>query len=148
MAPDSFATLRRLIGSIRKQPEGIDHAEEINCDCTGGVGSRVRVPAALERGHRGSGASVCSTAKVQLRAAPAALLCPPAGGRRLLPDLWVLPAAVPRLRLSPRLRPPLLSAQSSLALTRTAGGVAVSGRRKPAALQVGCKEATKSEHRR
>jgi len=122
--PGSFATLRRVVGSIRKQPEGIDHAKEIDCDCTGGIGSRVCVRAALERWHRGGGASVRSAAKVQLRAAtaPAGLLRPPAGGHRRLPDLWLwlLPAAIPRLRLSPSLRPPLLSARSSLALTRSA----------------------------
>src|SRR5207237_4455268 len=124
--PGSFATLRRVVGSIRKQPEGIDHAKEIDCDCTGGLDSRVCVRAALERWHRGGGDSVRSAAKVQLRTAtaPAGLLRPPAGGHRRLPDLWLwlwlLPAAIPRLRLSPSLRPPLLSARSSLALTRSA----------------------------
>src|SRR5437763_179574 len=100
----------------------IDHGEEIDCDCTGGIGGRVCVRAARERWHRGGGASVRSAANVQLRAAtaPAGLLRPRAGGRRRLPGLWLLPAAVPRLRLSSSLRPPLLSARSSLALTRSA----------------------------
>src|SRR5205807_5917942 len=101
---------------------GIDHAKGIDCDCTGGLGSRVCVRAALERWHRGGGASVRSAANVQLRAAtaPSSLLRPGAGGRRHLPGLWLLPATVPRLRLSPSLRPPLLSARSSLALTHSA----------------------------
>jgi hypothetical protein len=118
---DSFATFRRVVGSIRKQPEGIDYVDEIDCDCTGGIGGRVCVRAALGRWHRGSGASVCSAAKVQLRAATAGLLRPRAGASRRLPGVWLLLATVPRLRLSPSLRPPLLSARSSLALTRTVG---------------------------
>ena len=124
-----------MAGSIRKQPEGIDHVEEIDCDCTGGFGFCVR--AARERRHRGGGASVRSAANVQLRAAtaPAGLLpLPRAGERRRLPDLWLLPATVPGLRLSPTLRPPCFSAPPSLALTCT--------------LRVGYnEEATRSERR-